>query len=303
MESPIPPDDNDVSPPSQTFKVRPFTPDGGSSHSGAVITLALSVVAAALCGYLASLLGQETYVVVIFPGMIGLGVGAAVWYGLRQGKVRDPSIGALAGLIGGIVAMVTMHYFDYEHFLDVLDKEKPGSGRVFQERTGFVGFMNMQAKAGVTLVSTRAANKDRGINLGYGGTILYWLAEVGIVLGIVVVMGRQGASNPFCVACEQWKKEILLRTLHVSPQRAKSAIMRGDVLALFERALLSEGAGETCKLKAYVCPRCADQGDVEIALVHECKNEKGETQRTELIKTTYPGTVIRALNEAGQEAE
>jgi hypothetical protein len=299
MDSPnsdaVPPDASSA----HRFEVALFKPDGGASHAGALLTLGIAVTSAAVLGALASLIGQGFHLVFFFAIAVGLGVGACVSFALKQGKVRDPSIGIMAGAAAGVVAMSTMHYCDYRHFLSKLEDEARGSGDTFAQRSGFAGYMRAQAEAGITI--TRSNRNEKGFNLGFGGTIFYWLVEVGIVLGLVVFMGHTGASKPFCVPCDQWKQERVLKVLHTSPQMAANAVEKGRAVGLVEKETLSSGSGEKCLLKGYVCPHCGADGEVEIALVHEKFTEKGEKQAQELTKVTYPGAVLAAIAAVGAE--
>jgi hypothetical protein len=69
-------------------------------------------VNAVALGWLASFIGQWFYLVFFFPIGLGFGlvlVGVAV-AGLA--KMRNIGLGALLGLVAGVLTMVTMHYCD-----------------------------------------------------------------------------------------------------------------------------------------------------------------------------------------------
>ena len=51
----------------------------------------------------------------------------------------------------------------------------------------------------------------------------------------------------------------------------------------------------TCHLKAFICATCAANGPVELELVHETVNAKGETKQKDLGKTTYPGSILPVM--------
>ncbi len=100
---------NAALPPAPHFDATPFQPDGGAPFAGIMLTISVAIVSAALLGFIGSMIGQWFYLILIFPLGIGAGVGAAVAFALKQGKVRNPAVGVLAGFLGGVIAMLTMH--------------------------------------------------------------------------------------------------------------------------------------------------------------------------------------------------
>ena len=62
----------------------------------------------------------------LFPVLIGVALG---WIGSRmvkQGRVRSPLLGGVAGFLGGVLAMFMVHYFDYQHFKKDRGRELAG---------------------------------------------------------------------------------------------------------------------------------------------------------------------------------
>ena len=102
--------------PSPMTAPRPYSPDGGYEVRGVVMLVSSLVVTGGALGYLAHLVSQWFYLILLFPLAIGFALGAVGAWMARSGRVRNPLIGGLAGFLGGIFAMAMMHYFDYRAF-------------------------------------------------------------------------------------------------------------------------------------------------------------------------------------------
>ena len=215
------------------FEVTPFRADGGTPMLGVLLTVTLGVIAAGVLGVAASFIGRWFYLILIFPLAVGGGTGLAVALGLTYGKVRSPSVALLAGLLGGIFGMFTMHYCNYRQFLNTVEQEVPGGiAELEKAGFGFTAFMDARATAGVSI-----GRGKKGLNIGYVGSIIYWLAEVGIVLWVVGAIAHSSASEPFCTRCNEWKvAQILYGSLPVSPQAGASAVAEGDAARFIQRS-------------------------------------------------------------------
>jgi hypothetical protein len=170
--------------------------------------LLLFVTAFAL-GWLASLVGQFVYLVLFFPVAVGLALALVG----RLVRVRRLGVAALLGLSSAAVALLTMHYLDYQRFMSrrdarlaqlkaVEDKVNLGDRMKLtpQERVGletmrqqvddrkssllavdsFSTFLHSQAAKGATVGHRRIADW----HLGYAGTWAYWGLEL---LGVAVL--------------------------------------------------------------------------------------------------------------------
>src|SRR5579883_1188303 len=135
------------------FEPRPYQPDGGVTFHGVPILFGSVFLAALFAGWLAALIGQVFYLIILFPIGIGCLVAGGGFLGVRIGKVRNPIIGGVAGLVGGIVAMVAMHYFTYRHALN--DPELPAQARpaLSEPVIGFLRFQDATAEVGVQIFS------------------------------------------------------------------------------------------------------------------------------------------------------
>jgi hypothetical protein len=106
---------NDALRPS-THVPRSYSSDGGFTITGMMLTMAVGALVALVVGLLAGVIGQYFYMVLIFPIAIGGAVAGAQVAVIGRSKVRNPLVCGFAGLIGGVIAVATMHYVDYVVF-------------------------------------------------------------------------------------------------------------------------------------------------------------------------------------------
>src|SRR5687767_1597259 len=94
-----------------SYPARPYAPDGGATLAGAMSLIFGVVVAGAAMGYVVYLVSKAFYLIFIFPILIGVGLGWIAARVTKSGRVRNPLIGGLAGLLAAVVAMTTVRYF------------------------------------------------------------------------------------------------------------------------------------------------------------------------------------------------
>jgi hypothetical protein len=311
--------------PALRFETTPYRSDGGFGMAGSGILIGLSMAAAVALGWLVTIIEQWVYLILIFPLLIGAIVGVVGMIGIKLGKVRSPALGGLAGFLAGCVAMLSMHYFDYLAFRAEVDRDFPPDKRAvieamrpeqvralpreIQEEVvedqralrvkSFLAYMDYQATNGVTIqrVGHGGAN-DRGMNLGYIGSFIYWGIEVLIVAVVAFVIMMGAAAVPFCRECMAWKQERKLGTLAFRPgdvgaAQLVAALGAGEVTRLIDYK--PSPADGPLHLSAAVCPKCGDQGTVDVKLTHKYKTAKNEERAQQLLHVTYPGEALRAL--------
>lgn len=270
------------------FETMPYRPDGGFSPAGSAFMVCAAVVSGLILGLIASVIGQWFYLVLVFPVAIGIGMGAVCVFAIQFGKVRSPMVAGLAGFLGGCMAMFTMHYGDYQRFLGEFEQQFPG----IRQRMTFVDFMDLQATQGVTIGKATAGNKDRGMNLGYTGSLIYWLVEALIVAGIAFAMARSSAAEPFCRQCRDWKEARTLGGVSIVPETATQALNAGDLSVLYHHLQKPDGTAPTCVFQAAVCKDCGASATVDVKVSTATQNDKGEVQLAELAHVTYPGEAL-----------
>ena len=290
------PEETPPPPPAPRFEVQPYVPDGNFPPLGLALTLGGGLAAAVLVGFLASVIGQWFYLVILFPCLIGLALGGVGMAFIKAGKLRNPLFAGIAAALSGIMAMGTMHYVNYQRFVDTMAKALDVAPAEVEEHFSFAKYIDSMATEGVTL--SRAAHNDKGMNLGYVGSYIYWLVEMAVVAGIAWAMMRTTASAPFCVGCNSWKNERRVAMITVPAEDlAVRAVQEGEAVSLLSCAEPIKAEG--LLLKTAVCPHCGADGEVDISLERLTKNSKGQQQKTTVTCTTYPGEVLHFLPGGG----
>jgi hypothetical protein len=284
-------------PPSQgatlRFETSPYQPDGGCPPAGAVLVLLVSLLAAVAIGWVASFIGQWLYLIILFPALLGGAVGAAGAWANRRGKVRNSFVAGVIGILAGCLAMLSVHLSDYQRFLSDLADNQPALRAQWDAAgLGFFKFMDLQAEHGVQI--GRAGHGDKGMNLGYIGSFIYWGVELligaGITWGILLVSARA----PFCTPCNSWKRKRLLGRLRIPSNQAVQILTNGEIVQLADHNL-GDAAGPLL-IQVAECPNCLQDAPVEVFISEVTKNAKGEEKVQDLACITYPGEALPVLN-------
>ena len=145
--------------------------------------------------------------------------------------MRNSILGGFMGLLAAALAIVAMHWFDYQHFLSTA-KGNPMLGILGQVMT-FRDFMELSATLGV---------KIGDIHLGYSATWIDWLTEF-VVVALIAFFGcRAAALHPFCRRCNNWKQPRVLGNL-ADREEVVEAIQDGDLTKLAQRMAPVPGTG------------------------------------------------------------
>ncbi|TWT60071.1 hypothetical protein [Rubinisphaera italica] len=320
-----------------TFEVHMYQVDGGMSFGSLMQLCGGLGFTGIILGVIAHFVGQFFWFIIIFPALIGLGVGLVGSGLIKKFRIRNPLICAIAGFAAGVIAMLTMHYMDYRSFnssiesavgseevaeiryvathIDELSRDLENQPEDVQELVNglkadeqalrlfkidsFPDFMNYSAEQGVEL-SGRAGRE--GANLGYTGSIIYWLVEMLIVAGISFAMMRSAAAEPFCVECHSWKEKAIF-----GPYRPEyeilSELQSGHLSTLPLRSgdeLIQAG---DWTLGLWTCPNCQDQVPVDVYVQKVKLGENGEVTHDEIEKLTYPPEAFVPLHVACRSEE
>lgn len=277
--------------PAMRFETVAFTADGGFNPHGLAITYGLALVAGVGAGWLASFIGQWFYLILIFPFVMGIIVAGIGAVGVHMGKVRHPLLAGLGGLLGGIAAILSMHYFEYQRAMDELEKQNPGIRKAWaEEGMGFVDFVKIQANNGVRIGKV---GRGDGMNLGTVGSYIYWSLEMLLVAGIGFAGMLGSASDPFCLNCRNWKSSRPLGRIAIPRDAALAAIQSGDVVQLAEHDF--SAADGTLALTVAECKQCGQEATIEVKLEEVTKDAKGKESTKLLAHVTYPGHALPVL--------
>lgn len=297
------------------FDTQPYVPDGGFSAVGLLVLLIGLGAAGIGMGVLAYYVSLLFYLILLFPVAIGIVVGFVGMVLVKTGKIRAPWLAGIAGLLAGVLAVLTTHYMDYRSAMKEIEVQRNAGAainlhfgpqeqrdirRKMMEMKSFADYLDLQATIGVTL--KRGAGKDKGINLGYVGSYIYWLVEMGIVAGIVFAMTRSPAREPFCTSSNEWKTERCGDNFAV-PQElgvdaVVSAVRDGAVGKLAElKQVARESTTPTIPVRIYVyaSPQHSDVTPVDVKLNQFVTNKNGQQEEKEILLITYPAQALPSL--------
>ncbi len=308
------------------FDATPYVPDGGFGVVGLVMLFLGLAVAGVVMGVITFYVSKLIYFILVFPMVIGVVIGGIGAFLVKRGKVRSPWVAGAAGLLAGILAMLTVHFLQYRSFLDereAMFQENPlfknvgKQGRQLMMNINLAGapaaqrdlikrhmavesftdYIDYAAHEGVTI--QHGAGRQGGMNLGYYGTYIYWIVETLIVACIVFGMTRKPAQEPFCTLTNDWKVarcgDNFLVPIEVGSATAAAALKEGDLGKLAEiKAQGANSTGHTEPVRLYVLasPNHFEQCMLEAKLVKFVTGKQGKQEEKELAVATYPASAL-----------
>lgn len=216
--------------------MQPYKPSNIVPLTGLLLLMVAAIIGGAAVGILVSFVERLIYLIILFPILMGLAGGFILANAIRLGKVRNPLVGAVFGVVIGILIYGSYHFAGYLAFREevktmILEDYGITAADMLPEdwvyldefidsflaeeysQPGFLGYMMLAAEEGVSISPVTSSN-DQGIDLGQTGTWIYWGVELLIIAGIALVGGRNAARNPYCENCDLWmEKEKLIGTL------------------------------------------------------------------------------------------
>ena len=314
------------------FQPVPYKSEGGFSAASVPILLALLCLAGAVLGWLASLISQWFYLIVLFPLGIGFGLVMVGGLGGHLTKMRSRGLAAVLGLAGSSVAVLTMHYFDYQRFLSqresLLSAELPPEGQpgtgskpgVAEPQQFLAGAAARRAHTGVRDTLTPEAGEflRRAKAVNSLSAYMEFAATQGVSIGrIGSSKSNLGYVGTWIYWFFEWAMVAFMTTMglilfatapfcsscNTWKVERPLGTLRGDgaeaaeILATGEiqrlTGLRPAVVGGPLELSASVCPNCKTASSVVIKLVEVTKKSKNEVQRTELgEQLTYPGGAL-----------
>ena len=207
--------------------MKPYRPSGTVPPPGLLILIVVTAIAGLIAGGLLWFADKRIgfYLIVLFPIIAGLIVGFAGSTGARMGKIRNPLVAGLIGLLGGVLAGGAYHYLSFEMSFksdvrDAIIQQSPSASfspadiqqftdeflRSEVNDTGFVGFLKLEAKEGITI--TRSS-RNSGIALKDGWAWGYFIVEMLIIAGLAAIMTSSAAGEPFDERANTWFRDAV----------------------------------------------------------------------------------------------
>lgn len=256
------------------YPVQPFTGVPGGTPTGAVVAIVIGAIGAVPLGIVTAFIEQFLWFVLLFAALYGLALGGVTGAGAWLARYRVKSGAYAAGAVVGLIGLFTLHYSSYR--IAVVNNPQIGF-------FSFWEFLDLRCEAGT---------KVGGIELGYVGSVIYWLAE-----GLVAVLTSAGTAawavnRPFCAGCNTWKEKRTLGTFKINGPLALEAVAAGRPEAVAAPAV----ADDKVTLSLYECPRCRPTGGVEVETV--CVRGTGQQAATVKLCLSYPGDATAAFEAA-----
>jgi hypothetical protein len=284
--------------PAPRFDTQPYYVYNPPAPTGALLLLTGMSVAGFLVGLIASVISHWLYLVVIFPIGMGVVLGGIGSFLVKFGKARAKFVLWSAGAIAGLATMFGLHVGYFVSELNELEGRVPGvRAVVLRDPTAFFRFLDMRAERGVVIGKGGQADK----NLGYEGSYVYWVFEMGLIGYIAFIIFSQSAATPLCERCQGWKSERYLgRMTPVPAELVTGPLLDGDLLTLVDRATVTD---DVClRFKATFCPACGPLAPVDVTLERLAPNEKGHIKTSVLEQVRYPGDVLPLLDARRERA-
>lgn len=253
--------------------MKPYQPSNKVTSTGLTWLLLSSVIGGLGIGALTHLISLLVgYLIVVFPLAMGLTGGKVMVAAIRQGKVRNPAIATLFGVLTGLLMYGSLQGAGYWQFKlsaseEITKELEAVSGNesnniidtFLQEKTGskgFVGYLKHNAQQGVIIGPLDGTETT---NLGETGTWIYWLIELAIIDITIAAIAYSSAKNPFCENCDQWYKHQEPIGI-VNPQCSENFLnlLQNDRFGEAGKLLDPLQAIHPANLKVYVqrCPCC-----------------------------------------------
>ncbi len=185
---------------------------------GLVLLFLCATIGAIAIGTLAFGVSRTVYLVVLFPLLMGLAGGCLNLWAIGRGKIRNPGIATMSGLLTGLVIYGVFLYGGYLLYRSEKIGWAEGASptekaevsadldRSIVDNTGysgFLGYLHQQSKNGVVIVGKKTSDsppitvKDRGVWLN-------WVLELFTICGITTLMSRWRVSAPFSETTDRW---------------------------------------------------------------------------------------------------
>jgi hypothetical protein len=210
------------------------------------------------------------YFVGIFPVLAGAAVGLALARGIYIGKLRNLSVATALGIVCGLSLMLAYHSFSYQiGYKEELRQASPGIPEadlqnmsdellfVQTGQTGFLGYMGLQAKQGMTI--TRSVGSGTAISLNGPWVYLFYALEALIATWMVLAFARRQTLEPFDTYTQRWYG--VARRLFSVPVASQKALLDALGSAQLETANGLSGPTTLPAPRLEVMVRTADGGD------------------------------------------
>lgn len=238
------------------------------------------------------------YAALALTAGLGAGVGLVVGICGKVGKVRNPMIVGLFGLLAALIGLATAWSFDpTAKFPETFDGPVTDLG-VMQ---AWVEYCYAEGTWGLG----KAGGAVSGMFLA-----AVWVIEAFAVLALAFVVARMiTTSTPFCEQCMNWTSPQNDYARLFPPENDDTAIdslCNGDVNAITQFTKAPATAGAYLRLDIAECADCDQCNCVSVALAEVTEDKNGDNQINTTMLTEHmmlSGEAISSLKEQVDQLE
>jgi hypothetical protein len=285
-----------------------YVPSGKVGGAGVVMSVGFGLVAAAVSAVAFHFVGRLFYLVLLFPLVWGLVIGAATAAGVRTGKCRNAAVGFVAGLVAAVASVGLFQMLENRHVhsavLEAVGKEAalPKDVDVYDEflrqkhgGTGFMAHLSARAEMGMNISRAGRGGIDNKPMISGAGMYVYWFIEFAIIAGICGLMALAAAREPFCEKCGVWyEKAELAGIVSAKIEEARRAIVAKDYAKLPPCVVRTNPGGALSEEK---CPKC-EEAPVVVKLEAISVDKKGKQERRTIYEELIPADQARKIESA-----
>ncbi len=175
--------------------MKSYRPSNIVPQSGLLKMTGAALLGGAAVGGLTYLVSLFVYVLILFPIGVGTVGGMLSGWAVKSGKVRNPWMASLFGLLTGLTIYSTWRGLEYSNFLSKTAQATTRSQSIAAEKNSEL------TPKGLGIV--RIGGYDLK-NIGETGAWVYWLAELAIIPYIAMLTPRTIANRAFCESANNW---------------------------------------------------------------------------------------------------
>ena len=192
-----------------------------------VFLILIYLFVGAFIGLSVSVISNIVYLVFLFPIIIGFVGAYFLKDAVKRCRIRSNTVTLVLSVLMGLVIYGTYHISNYITFQGEMtiafvqkmeaDSDTPSMtgeesiavGRAFTNyalkeetgQSGFLGYMLYKANRGISIGKVYSSNR---LKLGSIFTWIYWLVELGLIIGIMYTSTKNKETDALCENCQDW---------------------------------------------------------------------------------------------------
>jgi hypothetical protein len=256
-------------------------------HSGAIGTMgpiyvtAVGFIAAALLGVVytyAAVWIPFIYITFFLTLGFGFALGLAVSYAAKAGKVRNPTVTLLFGLIFGCIGLYVAWAFDASVRVEDFDK-------ILWNPDELMAYMQWGYENGFWTIGRGGGGNVTGIFLA-----IVWIIEACIIVGLATIIAPSAiGSQPFCEDSNAWtttEEDVARLALLDEDDGLLERLLEGDITAIGDFPQADADAVAYLRLDLATCPECPNCNWLTVNVVVHGVDKEGKptTEVTPLVE-------------------